>query len=122
MRKQLFWISCACCMVAVLIVPTQRSDGAEQASKLKNIQVLTDLTDREIGQLMQQWARQLGVKCTECHVQGDFASDENKHKPIARKMAAMVKLLNEQPFFAEGDRKADCFLCHKGSAHIEPTP
>ena len=122
MRKQLFWIFVTACLVVAVIAPTPRADGAQEASRLKNIQVLTDLADREVGQLMQSWARQLGVKCTECHVQGDFASDDMEHKLVARKMAAMVKLLNEQPFFAEGERKADCFLCHKGSTHIDRVP
>ena len=122
MRKQLFWIFVTICLMVAVVAPTMPADGAEQASRLKNIQVLTDLADREVGQLMQSWARQLGVKCTECHVQGDFASDDHEHKLVARKMAAMVKVLNEQPFFAEGERKANCFLCHKGSLHIDNGP
>lgn len=122
MRKNVFWIALTVCFTGVLFQSTQKLAGTNQASRFKNIQVLTDLSDREIQQTMQKWAKQLGTKCTECHVQGDFASDEREHKRYAREMVKVVNVLNELPFFAEADKKADCFLCHKGAVHIDRAP
>ena len=121
MRKQYLWIIATACLVVVAMSGVPKANGAQEASRFKNIQVLNDLSDREIGQQMQSFAKQLGVKCVDCHVQGDFATDENEHKVEARKMIEIVNALNEMAFFKEGD-KADCFLCHKGSLHIEPAP
>ena len=122
MRKKLFCIALALGLAGVLFFSTQKFAESNQASRFKNIQVLTDLSDREIQQTMQRWARQLGTKCTECHVQGDFASDEREHKRFAREMFQVVNALNELPFFAEAEKKADCFLCHKGAVHIDRGP
>jgi hypothetical protein len=95
---------------------------AAQDSAFGNIQVLTDRTDREIQLTMQEWTRQFGVTCFECHVQGDFASDEMERKRIARQMAEMVLALNETAFFQESGWQADCFMCHKGSFDTAMAP
>lgn len=95
-----------------------RLDGAAQQSNFSNIQVLTDMSDRDIQLTMQSWTRQFGVTCFECHVQGDFASDARGRKLTARRMAEIVRALNETPYFAQASRTADCFLCHQGSFEI----
>jgi hypothetical protein len=87
-------------------------------SNFRNIQVLTDMTDRDIQQTMQSWTRQFGITCFDCHVQGDFASDAVERKRTARRMAEMVRALNQTPYFSESSREADCFLCHQGSFEI----
>ena len=43
-------------------------------------------------------AESLGVQCTYCHVQGDFAADTNPKKDIARKMISMVRLIDTSYF------------------------
>jgi hypothetical protein len=96
--------------------------GAQAPSRFKNIQVLKGMSDAEIQRTMASWAKQLGVKCTACHVQGDFATDEMKQKKTARLMYQMVQVLNQQDFFKAGERKADCFLCHKGNELIPASP
>lgn len=93
-----------------------------QDSVFQNIQVLNQMSDREIQQTMQDWTRQFGVTCFECHVQGDFASDEMERKRIARQMAEMVLALNETGFFQESGWRADCFMCHKGSFDAAMVP
>ena len=122
MRKRWFWALTAVCVVAVATVAVPRVSGAEPQSRFENIQVLTDMADSDIQRLMMSWGQQLGgVTCLECHVQGDFPSDENPNKLVAREMARMVKALN-QDFFSGSlsslGREADCFLCHKGSLEI----
>src|SRR5437660_12364725 len=58
----------------------------------KNLQVLTP--DVNILRVMQGFNAGLGVQCTYCHAQGDFASDENPKKEIARKMLRLIKQVN----------------------------
>ena len=123
MRKQLFWVLATVCLVIVAIVGAPNVSGAEPQSNFENIQVLTDMSDGDIQRLMQSWGRQLGgVNCFECHVQGDFASDEMPQKVAARNMARMVRSLNENffqsPEFESIGREAECFMCHQGSMEI----
>jgi hypothetical protein len=72
----------------------------------------------------------LGVKCDQCHVQGNFPSDEKKDKLTARKMMQMVKDLNANMFpghkVSEGDSAlgsaVTCFTCHRGDEHPATAP
>ena len=59
MRKHYLWIIATACLVVVAISGVPKADGAQQASKFKNIQLLNDLTDREIQKTMQRYAKQL---------------------------------------------------------------
>lgn len=104
-------------VVAVLIVsslPLRSGGVALQESKLKNIKVLTGMSDTEINKEMQVWTKALGVKCSHCHTLGDFATDENPKKVMARQMVSMVNTLNKD--FLKGEKKASCMLCHRGAA------
>jgi hypothetical protein len=105
-------------LLGALLAAPGGAGPVEPQSTLRNIQVLTSMSDREIQQTMQSWTRQFGVTCFECHVQGDFASDALARKVTARRMSGIVETLNQTPYFAEGARKADCFLCHQGSFTI----
>jgi len=123
MRKRLSWVLVTVCLVIVAVVGAPSVSGAEPQSNFENIQVLTDMSDGDIQRLMQSWGRQLGgVNCFECHVQGDFASDEIPRKVAARNMARMVRSLNENffqsPEFESIGREAECFMCHQGSMEI----
>jgi hypothetical protein len=55
----------------------------------------------------------LGVMCSYCHVQGDFASDDNPKKDIARMMISMAKDINAK--FPDGKMHVTCFTCHRGA-------
>jgi hypothetical protein len=123
MKKQLLCVLVAGCLLIVAVVGVPGVSGAEPQSNFTNIQVLTDMSDGDIQRQMQSWARQLGgVACFECHVQGDFASDELPAKVTARNMARMVKSLNENffqtPDFEGVGREAECFMCHQGSLEV----
>ena len=56
----------------------------------------------------------LGVQCTYCHVAGDFASDENAKKSIARNMLRIAADINAG--FPDGQRHVTCYTCHRGEA------
>src|SRR5947209_8658472 len=64
--------------------------GGAPPAPPKNLKLLAPTTD--IRFVMQSFNEALGVQCTYCHVQGDFAADTNPKKEMARKMIAMVRL------------------------------
>lgn len=82
------------------------------------------LADVPAGRLLDimngGYSRALGVRCTHCHVDDDFASDELRPKRAAREMAAMHKAINDQlggMTHLEGapqDRFINCATCHRG--------
>ena len=92
----------------------------QAASKFKNIQVMKGMSDGAISKEMAAWNKQLGIECIHCHVEGNFASEEKPEKVKARTMFQIVSALNKDFFNKDPlkDRKADCFLCHKGAAKI----
>ncbi len=59
-----------------------------------NVQVLKGLTLKEVRAEMDIVAASLGVKCENCHIKGNFPADTKEDKPIARKMLAMTKDIN----------------------------
>ena len=79
----------------------------------KNLKVLK--ADTDIRQTMMAFRAALGGQCVGCHVKGDFASDENPHKDIARKMIVMTEEINAK--FPDGKIHVTCFTCHRGEEH-----
>jgi hypothetical protein len=88
----------------------------------KNLKLLAANSD--IRFIMQNFNEALGVQCTYCHVEGDFAADNNPKKEMARKMIGMVRLIDTSfpssaGVFPEGYHEVDCMTCHRGSAKPE---
>jgi len=89
------------------------------------VKVLTGLTVPEFEAEMQQMNLALGVACGHCHVRGNFASDDNPKKIVARRMLEMTRAINQQFFpdfrptveVGEGSRlgRVTCFTCHQGN-------
>src|SRR5215469_7100095 len=71
----------------------------------KNLKVLPQDTD--IRATMGAFRTALGQQCTFCHVQGDFASDANPKKEIARHMIQMVSEINAK--FPDGKAHVTCY-------------
>ena len=87
-----------------------------------NLKVLA--ADTEMLFVMQSFGQALGVQCTYCHVQGDFASDANPKKEIARRMIRMVRQIDlsfqsSTGVFPAGYHEVDCMTCHRGSTKPE---
>jgi hypothetical protein len=96
----------------------------------KNLKILSP--EVNIMRVMQGFNEGLGVQCAYCHVTGDFASDANPKKEIARKMLMVVKQINMHfpdagndfmnsrylPF-PEGKQYVTCFTCHQGKLKPE---
>jgi hypothetical protein len=109
-------------LIAVVVLPAssmQRGRGAPPAPT--NLQVLPEGID--IRMVMQNISGALGVQCTFCHVQGDFASDDIDKKNIARGMMRMLQGINND-YLAnvparegrEGAARTSCMMCHRGAA------
>jgi hypothetical protein len=70
------------------------------------------------------YARALGVRCTHCHAEQDFASDDKRAKRAAREMATMHWNINQhlarmQNLKSSTDERAiNCATCHRGA--IDP--
>ena len=75
-------------LIASAVAATPARPLPMPQSSFENIKVLTDMSDTDIRNEMNDWTEALGVTCTYCHVTGDFPSDMNPKKETARKMAA----------------------------------
>jgi len=102
--------------------------------KFKNLKVLPkDISDEELGKVMHDWSKALGVNCGFCHAPSsdstshhpDFASDAKPEKNIARQMFKMTAKINKKYFHFEKDEQGNgtpaitCITCHRGNAHPE---
>ena len=86
----------------------------------QNLKVLKVENPREVGQIMRTFTAGLGVQCNYCHVQGNFASDENPKKEIARHMITMAMDINKN--FPDGKMHVTCYTCHRGEAEPKTAP
>jgi hypothetical protein len=70
------------------------------------------------------YSKALGVTCTHCHLDDDFASDTKRPKLAAREMAEMHRMINDKLVAMQNlnhgtqDRFINCATCHRG--HIDP--
>lgn len=84
----------------------------------KNLRVLPQ--DVNIRQTMGTFRAALGVQCTYCHAQGDYASDENPKKNMARNMIRIAADINAG--FPDGRSHVTCYTCHRGEAQPKSEP
>lgn len=96
-------------------------------ARMKNAKVLPATMGADaLRDTMRNFSLSLGVRCGYCHVQGDFASDANPHKNIARGMIRMSMRINaELPKIADKGARISCYSCHRGAtkpAVLPPPP
>lgn len=102
----------------VPLLAQQPPEGARQEHhEPKNLKLLKP---ENVMPAMMAFKTALGVECTFCHVKGDFASDENHHKEIARKMMEMTHEINSK--FPDGKRHVSCYTCHRGATEPAMSP
>ena len=94
-------------------------NGDDDSDVATNLQVLPkDWTKSQVKTFMrEEIKRGLGVSCRFCHDKSNFASDENPHKDMARKMMIMTNKMNKD--FFDGNKEVSCFTCHNGKKEPE---
>ena len=103
-------------------VGNRKKEPADQVFKNLQIEWLKNVPAENLIDIMNYgYSRALGVSCTHCHVEADFASDEKRPKRAAREMAVMHRGVNTQLRQMKnlespaGDRNINCFTCHRGA-------
>ena len=105
--------------VAVAQPPQTPPSG--QAQGARNLKVLpADIPQERLMGVMRSFTRSLGVQCSFCHAPGNFASDANPHKEVARGMMRMTAQINGEllpPIIGPSEeRRVTCATCHRGAA------
>jgi hypothetical protein len=85
-----------------------------------NLKILKATTGADVSQIMRTFTTGIGVQCVYCHVQGNFASDDNPKKEIARHMITMTQQINGN--FNEGKLRVSCYTCHRGEPEPKTAP
>lgn len=110
--------------LAIAVLPLVAQDAPKQEKRAAppptNLKILKATTGAEVGQIMRTFTAGLGVQCIYCHVQGNFASDENPKKETARHMIAMMQKINAG--FADGKMHVSCYTCHRGEPEPKTAP
>jgi hypothetical protein len=68
---------------------------------------------------LDDFNRALGVECSHCHVPDQWLDDSKPPKATARKMVAMVPLLNDK---LRGVGEVSCWTCHRGQTQPSRVP
>jgi hypothetical protein len=114
---------------AVFIIALIQPPPAPAVVDTPTVKVLTGLTVPEFEAEMQRMTQALGASCGTCHARGNFASETNPRKAVARGMLEMTKAINRQFFpdykVEEGESRlgrVTCFTCHQGELHPKAAP
>jgi hypothetical protein len=97
--------------------PEQLARPAEQV--FKDVRKLRGMDVRNFGYIMAWFAREMGAKCTHCHLENDFAADTPK-KTRAREMLDMTSYI-AQGYYGN-DSPVGCGTCHRGRPLPARTP
>lgn len=104
--------------IAATIAGREQAPAAqvfESVDRLKDVSAGTLLNIMNIG-----YAKALGVACSHCHDESNFASDAKRPKRAAREMQVMHRGINDQlkamtNLSTEVDNRAmNCNACHRG--------
>jgi len=90
----------------------------------KNIQVLEGVPAIRVLRIMENgFSPALGVKCTFCHVKGEWDKDDKAEKQTARKMMKMVSEIRAKLVdIADEDATINCYTCHRGQVKPALSP
>jgi hypothetical protein len=113
----------------VFIIIASLAFTSKDEPKYKNLKILPkNITHEQMDSVMHHFTASLNVKCNFCHIrneetkQWDFASDDNKHKLVARNMMKMTQKINDKYFDVTGSKNnlnaqlmVTCYTCHHGS-------
>jgi hypothetical protein len=100
------------------LTPEQLTQPATKV--FRDVRILKDMDARNFGLIMGWFATELGVKCTHCHQEGDFAADTPK-KIRARQMLEMTDYI-AKGWYHGNDSPIGCGTCHRGKLTPARTP
>ena len=112
--------------MCLFLTPLAAQDAKQDAAKKgpppapTNLKVLKASSGAEVTQIMRTFTAALGVQCSYCHMAGNYASDENPKKDIARKMIRMTQQVNSN--FPDNKMYVSCYTCHRGEAQPKTAP
>lgn len=92
----------------------------DEAAVPANLKVLQVNSSGEVRKIMRTFAAGLGVQCSYCHSEGNFASDENPKKETARQMIKLTQKVNTD--FSDGKLHISCYTCHRGETQPRTAP
>ncbi|HUI54119.1 MAG TPA: c-type cytochrome [Bryobacteraceae bacterium] len=112
----------ACLLVLLPLAAQEKKDtpAKKEIPNPTNLKVLKVTTGAEVTQIMRTFTSGLGVQCSYCHVQGNFPSDENPKKDVARQMIRMAQKINAE--FPDGKMHVSCYTCHRGETQPKTAP
>jgi hypothetical protein len=100
----------------------RENEPAEKVFKNLRLEGLkSEPAENFLGIMNGGYSRALGVNCTHCHVEQDFASDDKRPKRAAREMAVMHRMINQQlgkmqNLTKEPEKRfINCATCHRGA-------
>jgi len=114
---RLLVVSLALVLSLTLSAQEEKKKGPSPFANPKNLKVLPA---EGLQPTMAAFRVGLGVMCNYCHVQGDFASDDNPKKNIARAMIRMAADINSK--FPDGKAHVSCYTCHRGEEEPKMAP
>lgn len=95
-------------------------ENSPSDSVFDNIKLLKGMPASRVVAIMEMgFSRSLGVRCTFCHVEGKYASEDKKYKQVARDMSAMSRTINDSllakiPNLDSEHPTINCTTCHRG--------
>src|SRR5690348_9873924 len=110
-------VLCLSLFLVVALAGQEKGEGKKGPDPFANSKNLKLLMPANLRPAMQNFRTALGVQCNFCHVQGDFASDDNMNKQTARMMITMVRQINSNfPANTNTQQQAvTCYTCHRGA-------
>ncbi|WP_431281967.1 photosynthetic reaction center cytochrome PufC [Humitalea sp. 24SJ18S-53] len=97
--------------------PDAASAEGDRASEIyENVPLLGHLSIEQFGRIMQVMTEWVSPEagCNGCHVEGNFASDDNYRKQVARRMIEMVRHVNNGWTSHVQQTGVTCYTCHRG--------
>jgi hypothetical protein len=93
----------------------RENEPAEEV--FQNIQVMKGIPAvRFLSIMTEGFSPALGVRCSHCHVSGEWHLDEKEPKRIARGMWTMTGEINQQvKRIADPEAQVRCVTCHQGN-------
>jgi hypothetical protein len=85
-----------------------------------NLKVLKVDSGADVNPIMRTFTAGLNVQCNYCHVENNFASDENPKKKTAREMIKLVQRINAE--FPDRKMRVSCYTCHRGETQPRTAP